>query len=409
MEEQPHQNVCFVGVLEDAKTSTMTKRQKRAFVSGLESLQHHDQVMNGCFGVIDASLPATKNILVVTSSPRIFDHPCIRVCDVGTDACHLEEEAHIDMNVQRGAGNASPPALAMSARKGCYFQLFPQLPKRCCTPRQAPLLVEPSLASQHPSTYDCRMTTSVWALLRRLRLPLPLVPRRCHCGRHLDPLGDHRAACPTSGHLAARGPALEVAVARVCREAGGRVARNVALADMNLDEPVADGRRLEIVANGLGLYHGQQLAIDTTCISPITRAGEPHPGADTTPGRAADNALQRKRRRYPELTRARRCRLIVFAIEVGGRWGSEALQVTRALAHARAAEAPPWLRAAAANAWLTRWSAIIAVAAQRALATTLLELPAHGASIGGDMPELPDLLADDRWQTPAGPSRMPAA
>ena len=98
MEEQPHQNVCFVGVLEDAKTSTMTKRQKRAFVSGLESLQHHDQVMNGCFGVIDASLPATKNILVVTSSPRIFDHPCIRVCDVGTDACHLEEEAHIDMN-----------------------------------------------------------------------------------------------------------------------------------------------------------------------------------------------------------------------------------------------------------------------------------------------------------------------
>ena len=98
MEEQSHQNVCFVGVLEDAKTSTMTKRQKRAFVSGLESLQHHDQVMNGCFGVIDASLPATKNILVVTSSPRIFDHPCIRVCDVGTDACHLEEEAHIDMN-----------------------------------------------------------------------------------------------------------------------------------------------------------------------------------------------------------------------------------------------------------------------------------------------------------------------
>ena len=98
MEEQPHQNVCFVGVLEDAKTSTMTKRQKRTFVSGLESLQHHDQVMNGCFGVIDTSLPATKNILVVTSSPRIFDHPCIRVCDVGTDACHLEEEAHIDMN-----------------------------------------------------------------------------------------------------------------------------------------------------------------------------------------------------------------------------------------------------------------------------------------------------------------------
>ena len=76
----------------------MTKRQKRAFVSGLESLQHHESGHEWLFGVIDASLPATKNILVVTSSPRIFDHPCIRVCDVGTDACHLEVEAHIDMN-----------------------------------------------------------------------------------------------------------------------------------------------------------------------------------------------------------------------------------------------------------------------------------------------------------------------
>ncbi len=95
--DQP-QNVCFVGVLESVKTSTMSKRQKKAFVSGLELLEHHDQVMNGCFRVVDGRVPAAKNVLVITSSPRIFDHPNIRVCDVGPEACHLKEEAHVDMN-----------------------------------------------------------------------------------------------------------------------------------------------------------------------------------------------------------------------------------------------------------------------------------------------------------------------
>ena len=32
-------------------------------------------------------------------------------------------------------------------------------------------------------------------LLRRLRLPLPLVSRTCRCGRLLDSFGHHRAAC----------------------------------------------------------------------------------------------------------------------------------------------------------------------------------------------------------------------
>ena len=98
VKEETLQSVCFVGVLDSAKTSTMTKRQKKSFVNGLESLQHHDRILNGCFGVVSDGMPTTKNVLVVTSNPRIFDHPCIRVCDVGPEACHLEEEAHVDMN-----------------------------------------------------------------------------------------------------------------------------------------------------------------------------------------------------------------------------------------------------------------------------------------------------------------------
>ena len=46
-------------------------------------------------------------------------------------------------------------------------------------------------------------------LLRRLRLPLPVAPRTCACRGRLDPLGDHRAACATSGVLASRALPLE--------------------------------------------------------------------------------------------------------------------------------------------------------------------------------------------------------
>ena len=51
-------------------------------------------------------------------------------------------------------------------------------------------------------------------LLRRLRLELPLDVRRCKCGRRVDALGDHRAACATVGKLARRALPLERAWAR---------------------------------------------------------------------------------------------------------------------------------------------------------------------------------------------------
>ena len=60
--------------------------------------------------------------------------------------------------------------------------------------------------------------------LRRLRLPLPLAPRRCRCGGRLDALGDHRSACAQEGDLAHRAGPLEQAAARMRREAGARVA-----------------------------------------------------------------------------------------------------------------------------------------------------------------------------------------
>ena len=139
-----------------------------------------------------------------------------------------------------------------------------------------------------------------------------------------------RVAGRRVGRLAARALPLERAVARVCREAGAAVAHNVRVADMNIDVPVVDDRRIEVVANGLPLWHGAQLAVDATLVFPVTRAGEPQTRADVEPGRAVSSAAERKRRyTYPELTRARRCRLVVVGLEVGGRFGTEAATFPR--------------------------------------------------------------------------------
>ena len=100
-----------------------------------------------------------------------------------------------------------------------------------------------------PTAPELRMPSDCMrvVLLRRLRLPLPHVPRQCRSGGALDALGDHRA-CPVAGVLGPRGAPLERAAARICREGGARVATNVWLRDMNVDVPLADSRRIEVFA-----------------------------------------------------------------------------------------------------------------------------------------------------------------
>eukprot|EP00439_Symbiodinium_sp_Y106_P030658 s1348_g3.t1 len=68
-----------------------------------------------------------------------------------------------------------------------------------------------------------------------------------------------------------------------------RVARNVRLADMNLDVPVADERRIEVVANGLPMRHGSQLALDAQSCPPSHDEARPTPAL--TPCQAAQAML----------------------------------------------------------------------------------------------------------------------
>ena len=117
-------------------------------------------------------------------------------------------------------------------------------------------------------------------LCRRLRLPLPLTKHICWCGRRTDIYGHHSAACAQSRALARRGFAVESVVARLCREGGARVATNVMVRDMDPAFPnPADSRRIEVLADGLALFGGVQLAIDTTLVSPLHADGTARPGA----------------------------------------------------------------------------------------------------------------------------------
>ncbi|CAK0793570.1 unnamed protein product, partial [Prorocentrum cordatum] len=215
-------------------------------------------------------------------------------------------------------------------------------------------------------------------------------------------VGDHRAACPRAGVLKKRSIPLEKAAARICREAGGRVAENQLLRDLNVDgvDP-RDGRKIEVIANGLPLWGGAQLAIDATLVSPVRTDGTAQPRAADEDGVQLAVARGRKEATYPELIGSRRCRLVVLGLEVGGRWSEEALTFVRLLARTRARSAPQRLRASARAAYLHRWTGLAAVAAQRAFAATLLELPPHTLAVDGDKPHLADLLADARYtETP---------
>ena len=144
-----------------------------------------------------------------------------------------------------------------------------------------------------------------------------------------------------------------------------------------------DARRLQVVANGLPSFHGAQVAVDVTLVSPIQRDPCPRPGAEAEPGLAIAQAEERKRRTYPEFGHQARCRLVVLALEVRGRWSTATQTFLRDLARGRALASPVQSRAALAHALQRRWGQMLAIAANTALSSSLLELPATAVPGGG--------------------------
>ncbi len=149
------------------------------------------------------------------------------------------------------------------------------------------------------------------------------------------------------------------------------------------------------------------MGVDATLVSPVRRDGRPQPHADAEDGAQLRVARRRKERKYHELLQSGRCRLVVLGLEVGGRWSEEALTFVRLLAKAKARSRPSLLRASTQMAYMHRWTGLLAVAAQRALAATLLELPVDEATADGEEPFFEDVLHQARLLAGPVPSRLP--
>ena len=156
------------------------------------------------------------------------------------------------------------------------------------------------------------------------------------------------------------------------------------------------------------MWHGAQLAIDATIVSPLTRPA-PHglartpalqpwqPPCRTQPD--ANSAIPRTPRRQARAARRKRDRSrrasVLKRPPSCASWRSTAQ---------RGVAAP--LRAAACAGWVQRWSGMLAVAAMRAYAASQL-LSAGEACIAGEARELHEVLADVRGSLPLTCSRLP--
>ena len=157
-----------------------------------------------------------------------------------------------------------------------------------------------------------------------------------------------------------------------------------------------DNRKVECLATDLPLYNGAQVAVDAALVSPLRADGLPRPRAEDRNGVTLREIKRDKERRYHELHRTERCKLVVAAMEVGGRWAEDAYDFLDQLAQTKAREASRALRKSAQLHWVRRWSTLVSFAAHRAFADTLL----HGTAAGTDYwegraPTLGELLGNE--------------
>ena len=189
---------------------------------------------------------------------------------------------------------------------------------------------------------------------------------------------------------------MESAAARVCREAGGRVRTNLLMREMDGAPNVEDCRRLEVVVDGLPLFGGRQIAVDTTLVGALHRDGSPRRGAADRDGVALTAARKRKEDRYPGRGQGLAHGWLSCRLKLAGGGQPEASSFVSQLAVARARQEVPQLRKRAEQAWRLRWGAILACASGRAVVESLLGL---SGSMGCDglSPTTDHVVADHRY------------
>ena len=172
-------------------------------------------------------------------------------------------------------------------------------------------------------------------LLRRLWRHFPSTARTCRCGLPLNSRDHHRAASSAAGGTGTSGASQR----RV--RPHGFVARQVPRGSVRRawTWPVRTRwtNAVWIVADGLLLFQGAQLAVDTTLVLALRRDGGSSPRSCDPGGAALVTSRSWKERVYLELTgQLSRTRLVVLAGEVAGRWSEDCREFFDQLAKTKA-------------------------------------------------------------------------
>ena len=131
-------------------------------------------------------------------------------------------------------------------------------------------------------------------------------------------------------------------------------------------------RRFEVVVDGLPLFGGGQLAVDTTLLCALHGDARPRRGAAEMDGVALLAARRAKERRCLEFVGVQaRVRLFILAVEVGGK-GDE--WVPDRAGQGSGIGNPTHAEACVEQAWQMRWSWLLGCAAAKAVAASLVEM-----------------------------------
>ena len=218
------------------------------------------------------------------------------------------------------------------------------------------------------------MQPDVFRTVILVRLPLDMTNGRCECGGPVDNLGRHRAACPRSGRLRTRAVVPERTLARVCREAGAVVLRNVKLRDMNTTVLVNEGTtepnwQWTLPCEAPSMPQARHVRVNGAVL----------------------HRARRDKETNAELVEGDRCRVV--PIETGGRWGDEAIRFIDALASASFVSS---YQVAAVRVLGLEATRMLAFSCSRAFAGSLTSnAEAMMEGVDGATPDLSDLFGQD--------------
>ena len=167
---------------------------------------------------------------------------------------------------------------------------------------------------------------------------------------------------------------------------------------MNVDVSADDARQMEVLAQDFLCYEEVQAGSrrhSAQCVdlrNRGTRTCRQHRW-----NHVGESHESTKRPRTQNWPRPGRCKLVVMAMETGGRWSEESVEMLWELSHAAAQEAPSLMRFQVALTWERRWTRMLSVTCATAFAASLVELARHlsWCYTGGKTPLLADLFESD--------------